>query len=46
MKEQYFQNQAELQTLKRTQEELKQGKAKLDAMLSRLDKEQVEIYLL
>ncbi|KAH1011862.1 tumor susceptibility gene 101 protein [Dendroctonus ponderosae] len=43
MKEQYFQNQAELQTLKRTQEELKQGKAKLDAMLSRLEKEQNDL---
>lgn len=41
MKEQFQQNQAELETLKRTQEELKQGKSKLDAILSRLAKEQV-----
>ncbi|KAJ8977048.1 hypothetical protein NQ317_000720 [Molorchus minor] len=40
MKEQFQQNQAELETLKRTQEELKQGKAKLDSILSRLEKEQ------
>lgn len=42
MKEQFQQNQAELETLKRTQEELKQGKAKLDAILSRMAKEQVK----
>lgn len=41
MKEQFQQNQAEMETLKRTQEELKQGKAKLDNILSRLEKEQV-----
>lgn len=41
MKEQFQQNQAELETLKRTQEELKQGKAKLDAILSKMTKEQV-----
>lgn len=40
MKEQFQQNQAEMETLKRTQEELKQGKAKLDNILSRLEKEQ------
>lgn len=41
MKEQFQQNQAELETLKRTQEELKQGKNKLDSILSRMAKEQV-----
>lgn len=41
MKEQFQQNQAELETLKRTQEELKQGKTKLDNILTRLEKEQV-----
>nr|XP_023017167.1 tumor susceptibility gene 101 protein [Leptinotarsa decemlineata] len=41
MKEQFQQNQAELETLKRTQEELKQGKAKLDSILSRMEKEKV-----
>lgn len=45
MKEQFQQNQAEMETLKRTQEELKQGKAKLDSILSRLEKEQVGSYL-
>lgn len=43
MKEQFQQNQAELETLKRTQEELKQGKAKLDNILSRLEKEQNDL---
>ncbi|KAL1502636.1 hypothetical protein ABEB36_007750 [Hypothenemus hampei] len=43
MKEQFLQNQAELQTLKKTQEELKQGKAKLDATLNRLTKEQKDL---
>lgn len=41
MKEQFQQNQAELETLKRTQEELRQGKAKLDAILLKMSKEQV-----
>lgn len=41
MKEQFQQNQAEMETLKRTQEELKQGRAKLDSILMRLAKEQV-----
>lgn len=41
MKEQFQQNQAELETLKRTQEELKQGKAKLDVILGKLEKEKV-----
>lgn len=43
MKEQFHQNQAELDTLKRTQEELKQGKAKLDLILSELEKEQNDL---
>lgn len=43
MKEQFMQNQAELQTLKRTQDELKQGKTKLDVMLNRLEKEQKDL---
>jgi ESCRT-I complex subunit TSG101 len=41
MKEQFQQNQAELETLQRTQDELKQGKMKLNTILSRLEKEQV-----
>ncbi|XP_050316042.1 tumor susceptibility gene 101 protein [Anthonomus grandis grandis] len=43
MKEQFLQNQAELQTLKRTQDELKQGKTKLDALLIKLEKEQKDL---
>ncbi|XP_056631868.1 tumor susceptibility gene 101 protein isoform X2 [Diorhabda sublineata] len=43
MKEQFQQNQAELETLKRTQEELKQGKVKLDNILSRLEKEKNDL---
>ncbi|RZC36857.1 tumor susceptibility gene 101 protein [Asbolus verrucosus] len=43
MKEQFQQNQAELETLKRTQEELKQGKMKLNTILSRLEKEQNDL---
>ncbi|XP_074038833.1 tumor susceptibility gene 101 [Leptinotarsa decemlineata] len=43
MKEQFQQNQAELETLKRTQEELKQGKAKLDSILSRMEKEKNDL---
>lgn len=42
MKEQFQQTQAELETLKRTQDELKQGKAKLDSILIRLEKEKVK----
>lgn len=41
MKELFQQNQAELETLQRTQEELKQGKMKLNTILSRLEKEKV-----
>ena len=41
MKEQLQQSQAELNTLRRTQDELKQGKIKLDAILDRLTKEKV-----
>lgn len=43
MREQYMQNQAELDTLKRTHQELVQGKARLDEILSRLEKEQNEL---
>ncbi|XP_044760333.1 tumor susceptibility gene 101 protein [Coccinella septempunctata] len=43
MKELFQQNQAELDTLRRTQDELKQGKAKLDVILSKLDKEQNDL---
>lgn len=43
MKEQFQQNQAELETLKRTQEELKQGKLKLDNILIRLEKEKNDL---
>ncbi|KAF7266137.1 tumor susceptibility gene 101 [Rhynchophorus ferrugineus] len=43
MKEEVLQKQAELQTLKRTQDELKQGKIKLDAMLNKLEKEQKDL---
>ena len=43
MKEQFQQNQAELETLKRTQDELKQGKARLDNILNRLHKEQNDL---
>ncbi|CAH1113155.1 unnamed protein product [Psylliodes chrysocephalus] len=43
MKEQFQQNQAELDTLKRTQDELKQGKMKLDSILSRLEKEKNDL---
>ncbi|XP_045464065.1 tumor susceptibility gene 101 protein isoform X2 [Harmonia axyridis] len=43
MKEVFQQNQAELDTLRRTQDELKQGKAKLDVILSKLEKEQNDL---
>lgn len=43
MKEQFQQSQAELETLRRTQDELKQGKAKLDAILGRLEKEENDL---
>lgn len=43
MKEQFQQNQAELETLKRTQDELKQGRTKLNTILSRLEKEQSDL---
>lgn len=45
MKELFQQNQAELDTLRRTQDELKQGKAKLDVILSKLEKEQVSNFV-
>lgn len=41
MREQFQQNQAELDTLKRTQEELKQGKVKLEGILNKMEREQV-----
>ncbi|KDR21984.1 Tumor susceptibility gene 101 protein, partial [Zootermopsis nevadensis] len=41
--EQFFQAQAELETLSRTQQELTQGKNKLEDILARLEKEQVEL---
>jgi ESCRT-I complex subunit TSG101 len=43
MKEQFQQNQAELETLQRTQDELKQRKMKLNTILSRLEKEQSDL---
>nr|CAH7751704.1 unnamed protein product [Callosobruchus chinensis] len=43
MKEQFQQNQAELETLKRTQEELKQGRVKLENIIGRLEKEKVNL---
>lgn len=44
MKEQFQQSQAELDTLKRTEDELKVGKAKLDSILTKLEKEKVTSY--
>jgi ESCRT-I complex subunit TSG101 len=43
LREQFFQTQAELETLGRTQQELTQGKNKLDDILARLEKEQVSV---
>ncbi|XP_069688335.1 tumor susceptibility gene 101 protein isoform X1 [Periplaneta americana] len=43
LREQFSQTQAELETLGRTQQELVQGKNKLDDILARLEKEQVEL---
>ncbi|XP_044732313.1 tumor susceptibility gene 101 protein [Chrysoperla carnea] len=43
LREQFMQNQAELDTLRRTQQELTQGKAKLEDILQRLDTEQAEL---
>lgn len=43
LREQFSQTQAELETLGRIQQELTQGKNKLDDILSRLEKEQVEL---
>ncbi|CAH1179304.1 unnamed protein product [Phaedon cochleariae] len=43
MKEQFQQGQAECETLKRTQDELKQGKTKLDGILSRMEKEKNDL---
>jgi ribose 1,5-bisphosphokinase PhnN len=36
--------QAEMDTLKKTQEDLQRGRQKLDDMLARLDKEQVQSF--
>lgn len=41
MKDQFSQHQAELETLRRTHQELVQGKTKLDDILTRLEREQV-----
>jgi Chromosome segregation ATPases len=41
LREQFSQIQAELETLRRTEQELSQGKDKLDDILARLEKEQV-----
>lgn len=41
MREQFSQNQAELETLRRTHQELVQGKQRLDDTLKRLEREQV-----
>jgi ESCRT-I complex subunit TSG101 len=41
LREQFSQIQAELETLSRTQQELTQGKGKLDDILARLEREQV-----
>lgn len=43
MHEQFSQNQAELDTLRRTQQELTEGRAQLDDILNRLEREQVEL---
>lgn len=43
MKEQFQQSQAELDTLKRTEDELKQGKAKLDSIIMKLEKEKNDL---
>lgn len=43
MKELFLQNQAELETLQRTQDELKQGKTKLNTILNKLEKEQNDL---
>lgn len=41
MKEQFSQHQAELETLRRTHQELVQGKSKLDEITARMEREQV-----
>ncbi|CAH0547522.1 unnamed protein product [Brassicogethes aeneus] len=43
MKEQFQQHQAEMETLKKTQEELRQGKVKLEGILGRMEKEQSDL---
>lgn len=43
LREQFSQIQAELETLRRTEQELTQGKDKLDDILARLEKEQIEL---
>jgi len=43
LREQFSQIQAELETLRRTEQELSQGKDKLDDILARLEREQIEL---
>ncbi|CAH0696038.1 unnamed protein product [Spodoptera exigua] len=43
LKEQSLQSQAELETLRRTQQELREGKARLEEILSRLQRERAEL---
>lgn len=43
LREQFSQIQAELETLRRTEQELTQGKDKLDDILARLEREQIEL---
>lgn len=43
LREQFSQNQAELDTLRRIQQELQQGKQKLEGILNKLDMEQTEL---
>ncbi|PZC83067.1 tumor susceptibility gene 101 protein [Helicoverpa armigera] len=43
LKEQSLQSQAELETLRRTQQELREGKSRLEDILSRLQRERAEL---
>lgn len=45
LRDQFSQHQAELETLRRTHQELVQGKGKLDDILNRLEKEHVRKFL-